>query len=122
MQIACPIVTGWPHLNRHVADDARAVRAHLVLHLHRLDDADHPTGFDRVAVCHPHLQDGSLHRAHHAVGRTPCSPGGGAFPPATCELAVRRLGHTHLHLHPAAVDLGKNRPFDRAASDGRAAA
>ena len=33
--------------------------------------------------------------------------GGRALPPAARELAVRRLGHAHLHLDPAAVDLGE---------------
>src|SRR5882762_3202961 len=37
--------------DRELADGARTVRMHLVLHLHRLDDADDLSRLDLIAFC-----------------------------------------------------------------------
>src|SRR5581483_4959003 len=53
-------LTGRDRLSRldgEVPDRAGAVRVHLVLHLHRLDDADHLTRSDFVSFGHRHGED-----------------------------------------------------------------
>src|SRR6266566_10132061 len=50
-----------------LAHGACAVRMHLVLHLHRLDDADDLARFDLVALRHLDGEDRSLHRADDRV-------------------------------------------------------
>ena len=57
-------------LDGEAPDGAGAVRVHLVLHLHRLDDADHPTGLDLVAVGDRDREDRPLHRRNDRVAAT----------------------------------------------------
>src|ERR1035437_1220305 len=44
---------------------------HVVLHLHRLEDADRLADFDRVAHVNQHLDDGALHGHGHGAGAGP---------------------------------------------------
>ena len=66
-QMTCPAATGPPIAIEKLRDDAAVRRAHLVLHLHRLDDAEHLTGLDRVAVGDGDGQHRSLHRRDDRV-------------------------------------------------------
>src|SRR5262249_48583110 len=59
--------------HRQLRDDARAVCGHLVLHLHRLDDADDAAGRNLVAVADPDLEHRALHRAHDPLGAAPAA-------------------------------------------------
>src|SRR5215211_133960 len=52
-----------------VGHDAGSVRCDLVLHLHRLDDADDLARLDFVAFFHLDREDGALHRARDRVAR-----------------------------------------------------
>ena len=112
MQIACPVVTGWPGAIARSATTPARWRGDLVLHLHRLDDADHLAELDEIAVGNPHLQHRALHRARNVVGAARACAGRRPLPPAPGERAVRRLGHVHLHLDAAAVDLRERHTLD----------
>src|SRR5262249_19219333 len=54
-------------LDGQALDGAVAVSVHLVLHLHRLDNADDLTGLDLVPVGHTYGEDDALHRRHDGV-------------------------------------------------------
>ena len=97
----------------------------LVLHLHRLDDAEHLARLDPSPSATRTCEHGPLHRARHRVRRAAARARRRALAPAAGELAIRRLGHEHLHLDPPPVDLRERRALDRSAGerrDGRAPA
>ena len=94
-------------------DGAGVRRAHLVLHLHRLDDDEQRAGVDRMARRDQHLRDPAVHRREQCAGgaRRGCGTaleasvddgdlGAGGEPPA--GVAVAAEGGADL----AAVDLG----------------
>ena len=60
--------------HREAVDRAGAVRRDLVLHLHRLDDAEHLADLDDVAVGDLHGEHRALHRARHDLGRAAGAP------------------------------------------------
>ena len=91
-QMTWPVVTGWPGSTESCGDETRAVRVHLVLHLHRLDDADHLPRLDLLAVGDAHGEDGALHRGDdrvlaRAAGAAPRGRARDAAPPAPATRA-----------------------------------
>src|SRR5918994_6610193 len=101
-----------PGLHGELGDPARPVRGDLVLHLHRLDDAEHLAGLDLVAVGDFDREHGALHRADDGVARRAVvRPGGDALSPSPDELGVRRLGEVELELVTAPVQLGVEDAF-----------
>src|SRR4051812_26188048 len=60
-------IHGLARGHREVGDDPVAVRGDLVLHLHRLDDADHLARFDVVPVGDLDREHRPLHRAGHGI-------------------------------------------------------
>ena len=66
-QISCPLAIGSPGSDRQAAHDAVAGRGDLVLHLHRLDDADDLAGGDAVTLGDVDLEHRPLHRAGHGA-------------------------------------------------------
>src|SRR5262249_49279377 len=86
-----------------------AVGAPLVLPLHRLDDADHLTGLDLVALGDRHGENRALHRRDDGVasGRAAAALPH-ALPAAARECAPLRLGLRQADLEPPSVH------FDRA--------
>ena len=110
MQIVWPNATASPAATDSPTIVPAPVRDDLVLHLHRLDDADHR------ARARPH-------RPRRRAPRAPC-PASGSRPrrplrraatlaarslAAARQLAVARLGPQHRHLDPAAVELDRLR-------------
>src|ERR1035437_2407164 len=99
-----------------VARPYRVTGLHLVLHLHRLEDADRLADFDRVAHVNQHLDDGALHGHGHDAGAGPgrcrfrtlgagIRPGGGTAATGHGH-RVTEIGHPQLHLIATTVDLG----------------
>ena len=72
-QTTWPPETAWPTSIDEPGHHARAVCRDLVLHLHRLDDADHLPGLDLVALGNLDRQDCALHRRHDGVLRAACA-------------------------------------------------
>src|ERR1700759_4393859 len=87
---------------------------HLVLHLHRLDDADHLPLLDLVAVGDGHGQDGALHRGDDrvAAARAAAALSHSLLSP-TRERAPRGLGLRDPNLEAPTVDLDRTHALDR---------
>src|SRR4051812_14584761 len=98
-------VHGLARGDREVGDDPVAVRGDLVLHLHRLDDADDLARFDLVPVGDLDCEHRPLHRAGDGVARVAAMLAVLALLPAADELLVLRLGDEDAHLVAAAVQL-----------------
>src|SRR5437762_6433614 len=84
---------------------------HLVPHLHRFDDADHPAGFDLVAQRDLDREHGALHRRDDSVLACAARASGApalAAPPR--ELGPRRLGLEQPHLEASPVQLDGANP------------
>ena len=64
---------------------------HLVLHLHRLDDADHLSGRDVLTFLDAHGEDGALHRTDDHVRAVSVARDCPALAPATRQFAITRL-------------------------------
>jgi hypothetical protein len=79
------------------------VRVDLVLHLHRLHDAEELTRCDDIALRDAHRKNRSLHRARH---RLACAGGARArsLAPAPRELGPGRLGLDDRDAEEAPVD------------------
>ena len=91
-QITCPLATASPAATTSSDDGAGAVGDDLVLHLHRLDDADDVARLDHVSVDHVDREHGPLHRADDGVapappGRPPRAPADAARAPPTAAPA-----------------------------------
>jgi hypothetical protein len=103
---------GLPSRDREVGDDAVAVRADLVLHLHRLDDAEDLPGRhvvalgDRTSSTVPCI---GLTTASRAAAE-PC-PAAARSPPAASEAGEGRFGHEHADVEAAAVELHGDASF-----------
>src|SRR5207244_3866805 len=70
-----PRPDGLTRRYRELGDDAVAVGADLVLHLHRLDDAEDLAGPDLASVGDADFEHGSLHRADDGVARRAVAAG-----------------------------------------------
>ena len=66
-QITWPVVTASPASHREAGHASRPRRVDLVLHLHRLDDADHLARLDLVALGDVDRKDRALHRADDRI-------------------------------------------------------
>src|SRR5829696_146024 len=102
-------VDGLPRGDGQLGHDAVAVRGDLVLHLHRLDDADDLTRLDLVSVLDVDGEDGALHRARDGVAGSSAMMPVAALLPASHELLELRLGNDDTHLVAAAVQLHQRR-------------
>ena len=102
-----------PGATASAGDRARPRRDDLVLHLHRLDDAEELPGRDLVAVGDLDLEHRPLHRADD--GAVAAAPGARdrALTPSPCELGPGRRGHQQAHVVRAAVDLHPDEPRHR---------
>ena len=118
-QISWPLVIPCPDAIAELGDDAVARRGDLVLHLHRLDDADHLTDGDRISVRDEDLEHGALHRARDGAvagrrRRRRCVRGGGARAPPTaarsCAGARRRSGRRPRRRRRARASSRRPRP------------
>jgi hypothetical protein len=77
----------------------------LVLHLHRLDDADHLARDHRVALAHLDGEHRTLHRADDRIAPTGAArSSSGALSPPLSEGGPGRFRHEHLDVEPAAVE------------------
>ena len=92
--------------DREPCDDAVAMRADLVLHLHGLDDADDVAGRHLLAVVDANLEDRPLHRARHRVASRarPTARRGSLVTPSR-ELDMRRLRLEHANVEAPPVQL-----------------
>src|SRR6266480_3136781 len=107
---------GLARLDGQLGDDAVAVGRDLVLHLHRLDDADHLAGANLVAVGHFDSQHGALHRRHDRVlGGSVVRAAAGSLPAAPRQLREGRLRDQGLHLVEAPVELDARDAFSKPA-------
>src|SRR4051794_30472742 len=78
---------------------------HLVLHLHRLDDADDLAGRHLISLRDLDREDGALHRTDHGVLAAGAAAAGAlALAAAARELGERRLGPEHADFEALAVD------------------
>ena len=109
-QMTWPFETGSPGRNAQLGDHAVSVGDDLVLHLHRLDDADELAGRDRVAFRDRDREHRSLHRARHRPGRTGREARAARSVPAR-QLGPRRLATVQSDLVQAAVDLHRDDLF-----------
>ena len=98
------VLDGLPRADGQLGHHAVAVRGDLVLHLHRLDDAEHAAGFDDLPLLDADGEHGALHRADHR-GASAGARAARALRPRAGELGPRRLGLEHGHVVAAAVDL-----------------
>src|SRR4051812_11905783 len=81
---------------------------HLVLHLHRLDDADDLACLDLIPLRDLDREDGALHRTDHGVlAGGAAATGALALTAPTRELRERRFRPEHAHLETLCVDLHK---------------
>ncbi len=102
-----------PRRDAELGDDAVARRGDLVLHLHRLDHADHlarrrPDRRPRRATLRtvPCIGLATAPEPLRAAGRA-------ALPAAPPERRPRRLGRVEAHVEGAAVDLDRDDPLAR---------
>ena len=109
-QITWPLATASPTATASCATAPGAVRTDLVLHLHRLDEAEHLALLDRVAVGDLDLQHRPLHRADDGVAARPARPATRPLAPPPGELGPRRLRLEQRHLEAAPADLDGARP------------
>src|SRR5262249_56921795 len=118
--VALAGLDGLPGRDRQLADAAAAMRVPLVLHLHRLDDADPLPGLPLVALGALHRQHRSLHRADDGVfAGTPAGPRTLALAPAAGELGPRRLRAGPAHPEPPARDPDKPNRWGQAPAGRR---
>ena len=104
-QITWPVPTASPAATERSATTPSRVRVHLVLHLHRLDDADHLARLDGVARRRRAREDGALHRADDRV------LAGAAAPPAeAARAAAGRARGTAARARAAAPRSAGRRP------------
>ncbi len=109
-----PYATGSPAATDKLRDRPALVGVDLVLHLHRLDDAEHLAGGDLVALGDRDREHRPLHRGDNGIPPAMRAPRGmGAFAPTPCELAPRRLGLGDPHLEAPPVDLDDANAVDR---------
>src|SRR5690242_15362939 len=93
-----------PLRDRELADTAGPMRMDLVLHLHRLDDADHLAGLYLVTLVDLDREDGSLHRRDDGILSGRAGTGApGTLPAAARELDEAGLGPEHAHLEAPAL-------------------
>src|SRR5207248_3909108 len=91
--------------DRQLRHDACAMRVDLVLHLHRLDDAEELPRLDFVAVRDVDREDRALHRARHRVTPGRALRGLRAFAAAPGQVRPRRLAVDDRYGEAAAFDL-----------------
>src|SRR5262249_54129790 len=85
--------------HRQLGPAPREVRDDLVLHLHRLDDAEHLACLDDVALGHVDGKHGALHRADDGVPPAGADSGGcQALATPAREPGIRRLQDAYLHV------------------------
>src|SRR5918992_576956 len=96
-----------------LGDQSGTMSRDLVLHLHRLDDAQDLARGHLVALRDLHGENGPLHRANDCVARRRvASTAAFTLSPPTGELGVRRLGDEDLHLVTTPVDLSADHPLE----------
>ena len=102
-----PVLTAWP-ASTELRNAARAMRRDLVLHLHRLDDAQDPRhGLIPLGDLDGEL--GPLHRADDGVlGRAVPTGAAAPLPASPRELGVGRLRNEKLELVATSLELGLN--------------
>ena len=100
--------------NGKLRDRPAPVGVDLVLHLHRLDDAEHLAGGDLVALGDRHHEHRPLHRGDDGVVTArPAAHRAHAFAPAPSERAPRGLGLGEPYLKAPPVDLDRADVVDR---------
>jgi len=91
-----------------LGDAAGAVRVHLVLHLHRLDDAEDLARLDLVSLCNLDREHRALHRAHDRVVPGARGPTAAlSFATAPSQLGEGRLGTEDTHFEAASIHLDR---------------
>src|SRR5579859_88051 len=92
-------------LDGEAPHDARVLGVHLVLHLHRFDDADDLARRAGVALGHGYREDGALHRRDDRVTACAASASPDPLPPPLRKRAPLGLGLRKPNLEPAPVHL-----------------
>ena len=106
-QITCPLATASPASDRQPGDPPGPVGDDLVLHLHRLDDADHLAGLDLFALGDLDLQHRALHRGDDRLAAGAAGSVRSALAPAARQLRPGRLRLEHRHVVAAPADLDR---------------
>src|SRR5919106_6254412 len=106
--------------NGELCDTTGAVRAHLFLHLHRLDDAENLTGIDVVALGDLHCEHRALHRADDRILASPARAATTRSLATTPgQLGEGGLGPQEPHLEPAPIDLDRAHALAHRRRSGR---
>ena len=112
-QISWPLVMPCPVATSSSCDDAVARRGDLVLHLHRLDDADHLARPRRPRRPRPATLSTVPCMGLPTAPEPAPPPAARALAASAPERCPRRLGRVQAHVERTAVDLDRDDPLSR---------